>query len=86
MTHPFHPLAGQECEYVGERRNMHGLRLLCQADDGVLWTVPVEWTDRVEQRLELQMGAGRTYFLVGDLLALSELLAKAARHERVEDV
>ena len=77
MTHPFHPLAGQKCEYVGERRNMHGLRLLCRADDGVVWAVPVEWTDRVEPALELQLSAGRAYFLVGDLLALSELFAQA---------
>lgn len=55
---------------------MQGLRILCRAKDGALWSVPVDWTDRVELGLELLLGKGGSYFLVGDLLALSDLISR----------
>lgn len=77
--HPFHPLAGCELRRVGERANLFGQRVLCLADDGTVWALPIEWTDLVEATAEHEISAGRAYFLVENLLGLAELVAQERR-------
>ncbi|WP_352757435.1 DUF5372 family protein [Mesorhizobium sp. M0482] len=45
ITHPFHPLFSWLLPCVGWRYNRHGERLLLQADDSAVWSVPPQWTD-----------------------------------------
>ena len=77
--HPFHPLAGLQLRRVGERANMFGRRVLCRADDGTVWALPIEWTDLVEPAVEHEIAAGRAYVLVENLLALAELVSRSRR-------
>ena len=79
VTHPFHPLAGRGLRRVGEHANVIGRRILCQDAEGQVHAVPIEWTDITEPDLARQIGAGRTYFRVGDLLGLAELIARISR-------
>jgi hypothetical protein len=51
ITHPFHPLRGQQFACVGERYNRYGKRLLLQVDDQTLCSVPPQWTDLVAAEL-----------------------------------
>ncbi len=59
---------------------MFGTRVLCQDEEQVVWSVPIEWTDRVEPRLETVINAGRAPVLVEHLLALSAALGALAAH------
>ena len=76
VIHPFHPVAGQELRYLGEQRNRAGLRILGRDGEGVVWAMPVEWTDREPVDPELVLSAGRdAVVLVRDLLGLAEVIA-----------
>ncbi|WP_352822959.1 DUF5372 family protein [Mesorhizobium sp. M0203] len=52
VTHPFHPLFARQLPCVGRRYNRHGARLLLQADDTAVWSVPPQWTDLVSPDAE----------------------------------
>lgn len=80
MTHPFHPLAGQEFEFVKRRRNWRADRVYVYdaADD--LVSLPAEWTDVVAPDPFVVVSAGRSPFRVADLVELSELVAELAGH------
>lgn len=79
VTHPFHPLAGFPLRRVGEQANVAGRRILCQDTDGHIHAVPIEWTDLTEPDVAQQIGAGRAYVRVQDLLDLAELVARMTR-------
>lgn len=66
---------------IGERRNMSGRRVLCRDRDEAVWAVPVEWTDQVSLGFEYELSAGRAFFLAGDLIALSDLVAGFEQRE-----
>ena len=74
MTHPFHPLFARQLPCVGRRYNRHGERLLLQADDAAIWSVPPQWTDLVSPDLEVAMGDGRAVMRFTDLLGLADLV------------
>ena len=77
--HPFHPLAGRQLRRVGVHANLFGQRVLCHADDGAVWAIPIEWTDLVEPAVEHEVAAGQAYVLVENLLGLAELVARPRR-------
>ena len=74
MTHPFHPLSGQQLSCVEERYNRFGKRLLLEADNGAVCAVPPQWTDVVAPDPEIVLGGGRALFRVADLLELAQLI------------
>ncbi|MBU1947575.1 MAG: Y4bD/Y4pK family protein [Candidatus Eisenbacteria bacterium] len=84
VTHPFHPLSGQRFVCVGERYNRYGTRLLLDVDDDIVCSVPRQWTDRVAPDPEVVFGEGRALFRVGDLLKLTQLVARLGGHASVE--
>ena len=67
---------------VGERYNRSGKRLLLRVDDGVVCSVPPQWTDLVVPSSEVAMGRGRALFLVEDLLELASLVTCLSRKEQ----
>ncbi len=69
VTHPFHPLFGEELEFVKRRRN---------------WRAAVEWTDVVGEDPFVVVAAGRSPFHTAGLLELAELVARM-RVERSAD-
>ncbi|MGA9672648.1 MAG: DUF5372 family protein [Terracidiphilus sp.] len=74
MTHPFHPLSGRQLPCVGERYNRYGMTLLLESDDGLIYSVPPQWTDLVPPDPEVVLGEQRALFRVSDLLELARLV------------
>jgi Family of unknown function (DUF5372) len=78
VTHPFHPLAGGEFEFVKRRRNWRADRVYFYDGGGALVALPAEWTDAVAADPFVVVSAGRSPFHVDGLLELSELVARLA--------
>ena len=62
ITHPFHPLSGQQLACVGERYNRYGKRLLLRIDEASVCSVPPQWTDLALADPEIVLGQGRALF------------------------
>jgi hypothetical protein len=62
VTHPFHPLFGRELEFVKRRRNWRADRVYVFDPNGLLLSLPVEWTDVVAEDPFMVVAAGRSPF------------------------
>ena len=82
MTHPFHPLAGRELEFVKRRHNWRADRVYVRDVAGGLLSLPAEWTDAVPQDPFVVVAGGRAPFHLAGLVALSELVASLAAARR----
>jgi len=80
VTHPFHPLYGQELACVGERYNRYGRRLLLRVDEVAVCSVPPQWTDLAAPDPEIVLGEGRALFRVADALELARLVDQIRKH------
>jgi hypothetical protein len=78
VTHPFHPLAGQEFEFVKRRKNWRADRVYFFDAAGELASLPAEWTDVVAADPFVEVAAGRSPFHIAGLLELSELVVRMA--------
>ena len=85
VTHPFHPLAGRELEFVKRRHNWRADRVYVRDDAGRLLSLPAEWTDAVPEDPFVVVAGGRAPFHLEGLVALSELLASVAAAGRARD-
>ena len=81
MTHPFHPLAGREFEFVKRRKNWRQDRVYVYDGAGKLVSLPAEWTDAVAADPFVVVSAGRSPFHVEGLLELSDLVARLSREQ-----
>jgi Family of unknown function (DUF5372) len=72
VTHPFHPLAGQEFAFVKRRRNWQLDRVYFYVGEGELVSLPAEWTDAAPADPFVVVSRGRAPFHIEALLALSE--------------
>ncbi len=79
VTHPFHPWAGREFEFVKRRRNWRADRVYVRGAVGELVSLPAEWTDAVPADPFVVVAAGRSPFHVVGLLELAELVERTAR-------
>jgi hypothetical protein len=84
ITHPFHPLTGQQFACIGERFNRYGRRLLLEIDGETVCSVPPQWTDLVGPDPEIVSGQQRAAFRVADLLELLRLVERFGRANRQE--
>jgi len=75
VTHPFHPLNGRRFEAVDIRRCWGEERVYFVGEDGRLQRLRVSWTSLEPPDPFVELSAGRSPFRVGDLLALSDLVA-----------
>jgi Family of unknown function (DUF5372) len=82
VTHRFHPLFGQELEFVKRRRNYGDDVVYVCGLDGELLSLAAQWTDAVPADPFVEAAAGRAPFRTGDLLELAgrvvELAARVA--------
>jgi hypothetical protein len=76
ITHPFHPLRGQELVAVDERWSWGKRWLYCSEEDGGLFCVPAQWTDDAEQDPFVLVSAGRAWGRVEDLLRLADMVQR----------
>ncbi len=74
MTHPFHPLGGQDFEFVAYRQNWGEDRVHLHDENGQLFSLPAGWTDVAAPDPFVVMAAGRCPFTIDGLLALADLL------------
>ena len=75
VTHPFHPWAGRELEFVKRRHNWRADRVYVRDDGDRLVSLPAEWTDAVPEDPFVVVASGRAPFHLEGLLALVELVA-----------
>jgi hypothetical protein len=87
ITHPFHPLAGNEYEMVSRQHNWGENRVFYYGPDGRLKSFPTNVTDLFPIDAFNRISGGRSVFRADDLLALRELLDRHGRPtEGDEDV
>jgi hypothetical protein len=78
VTHPFHPWAGREFEFVKRRHNWRADRVYVRDERGELVSLPAEWTDVVPDDAFVVVACGRAPFHLDGLSALAELVASLA--------
>ena len=78
VTHPFHPWAGRDFEFVKRRHNWRADRVYVRDGAGELVSLPAEWTDAVLEDPFVVVACGRAAFHLDGLVALSELVASLA--------
>lgn len=76
ITHPFHPLRGQQLVAVDERWSWGRRWLYCSEENGKLFCVPAQWTDVEGEDAFVRVSAGRALGRVEDLLRLADLLQR----------
>ena len=76
VTHPFHPLFGQELEVVVHRHNWGEDRVYYRDRRGHLTSLPAGWTSVVPEDAFVTVAAGRSRFRVEDLVALAALVLR----------
>jgi len=69
---------------VGKRYHRYGTRLLLQAEDGLVHSIPPQWTDLVDPDPELVLGGGRALFRVSDLVDLEGLINRLSRDSALD--
>jgi len=82
VTHPFHPWAGRELEFVKRRRNWRVDRVYVRDAAGELVSLPAEWTDAVPWDPFVVVAGGRAPFHLDGLLSVAELVASRAAMRR----
>src|SRR5437588_9019433 len=73
VTHPFHPLYGQEFEILNYRHNWGEYRVTFYETPDHVRALPAAWTSIVPPDPSVVLAAGRSAFRVADLLQLSQL-------------
>jgi hypothetical protein len=76
VTHPFHPLYGQDFELVAYRQNWGEERVHLHDEDGQLFSLPAGWTDAAAADPFVVIAAGRCAFTMAGLLALADLAGR----------
>jgi hypothetical protein len=79
ITHPFHPLFGQELDLVIRRHNWGEDRVFHRDRNGHTASLPTRWTSAVPDDPFLVVSAGRSTLRVDDLLELVALLRRPVR-------
>ena len=75
ITHPFHPLKGEEYELVGFAHTWGEHRVFFRKSaDQRVHSLPASWTDVEGPDPFVALSAGRSLFCPTDLLALADLL------------
>ena len=79
VTHPFHPLYGQQFEILNYRHNWGEYRVIFYETPDHVRSLPAAWTSLVSPDPSVLLATGRAPFQVRDLLALAQLV------QRIED-
>jgi hypothetical protein len=74
VTHPFHPLCGQQFEMLSYRHNWGEYRVTFYDTPGHVRALPAAWTSMAPPDPSVILAAGRDAFRVADLLSLSQLI------------
>jgi hypothetical protein len=76
VTHPFHPLYGQQFEILNYRHNWGEYRVSFYETPEHVRSLPATWTSVAPADPSVVLAAGRAAFRVADLLPLSQLIRR----------
>ena len=76
VTHRFHPLSGQDFEFVAYRQNWGEDRVHLHDENGELFSLPAGWTDVAPADPFVVIADGRCPFTIDGLLALADLIGR----------
>jgi hypothetical protein len=76
VTHRFHPLSGQDFEFVAHRQNWGEDRVHLHDENGVLFSLPAGWTDVAPSDPFVVIADGRCPFTIDGLLGLADLIGR----------
>ncbi len=85
MTHPFHPLCGQQFELLSYRHNWGEYRVTFYQTPDRVRALPATWTNLAPPDPSVVMAAGRAAFRVADLLQLSQLIHRIQERKEGEE-
>jgi Family of unknown function (DUF5372) len=74
VTHPFHPLAGRDFEFVAYRQNWGEDRVHLHDENGQVFSLLAGWTDASPADPFTVIAAGRCPFTTDGLLAVADLI------------
>ncbi|MGI0133392.1 MAG: DUF5372 family protein [Candidatus Micrarchaeaceae archaeon] len=74
MTHPFHPLTGQQFELFSSVQNWGEERVYYLDSVGELVSIPAQWTDAVPADPFIAVAAGSSALRVTELVQLVKAL------------
>ena len=74
VTHPFHPLSGRSFKAIATGHGWFEERVWFDIWKGKTRAIPLSWTDLAPPNHYLEMGRGRSLFMVEDLLILSSVI------------
>ena len=74
MTHPFHPLAGRDFEFVAYRQNWGEDRVHLHDENGQVFSLLAGWTDASPADPFTVIADGRCPFTTDGLLAVADLI------------
>ncbi|WP_084267686.1 DUF5372 family protein [Azohydromonas lata] len=75
MTHPYHPLFGQQFDLVMRGQNWHEDSAFFRGREGRLRSIPANWTDLVAEDPFNVVAAGRAALRTQELLDLARLVS-----------
>ena len=79
VTHPFHPLYGQEFEIIKYKRIQGSDRVFFYQKDGSIGSLPLAWCDLRSPDPYLDIEGKHSPFRVEDLLKLSDIIKEVKR-------
>ncbi len=79
ITHPFHPLFGQEFDLVSHRHAWSQDRVCFHDNQGRLTSVPAGWTSVVAEDPFVAVAAGRSALHIAALRTLATLVPRLRR-------
>ena len=82
MTHPFHPLSGRELEVVDRRHCQDGEYVYVDVGNSKRVRLPELWTSLGPVDPFIAISAGRSFFLVKDLVRLSRVVTDILRENQ----
>jgi hypothetical protein len=83
VTHPFHPLYGQQFEILTYRHNWGEYRVTFYDTPEHVRALPAAWTSLAPPDPSVVLAAGQAAFRVADLLQLAQVLQRI-QHAREE--
>jgi len=82
VTHPFHPLFGQQFEAVTVGENWGENRVHYRDGRGRLVTIPTLWTSLAAEDPFVVVAAGRSCLRVAELIRLAEIIERSREETR----
>jgi hypothetical protein len=82
ITHPFHPMRGQQFVLTAHRINWGEDRVMYFNKEAKLRSIPASWTSVANTDIFQRAAAGQSWFRLDDLLDLSAMLHTLKQAQR----